>query len=119
MKRICIKRLSSENELDKENNILEAWLADSYFTRLRGLLGKKKLGDKDGLLLVGCSSVHTFGMRYPLDLVFLDKKGKVVKCREYVQPFRTASARGAYFTLELNKGMISKQGISVDDRFHW
>jgi uncharacterized membrane protein (UPF0127 family) len=119
MKRITLKRHVCEHAHDKDCPILEAWLADSYFTRLRGLLGKKQLSDNNGLLLERCSSVHTIGMSYPLDLVFLDKNGKVVKCQEGVKPFRTASARGAYYTLELNQGVISKQGISVNDHFYW
>ena len=92
-------------------------MADSYFTRLRGLMGKKSMEDTGGLLLKRCSAVHTIGMRYALDLVFMDKSGKVLKCTEGVKPFRTASARGAYYTLELNQGMIQKQGIKVNDRF--
>ncbi|MES9970360.1 MAG: DUF192 domain-containing protein [Candidatus Thiodiazotropha sp.] len=96
---------------------LTVQMADSYFSRLRGLMGKKSMGDTGGLLLKKCSAVHTIGMRYTLDLVFMDKSGKVLKCTEGVKPFRTASARGAYYTLELNQGMIQKQDIKVDDRF--
>ncbi|MBW9275224.1 MAG: DUF192 domain-containing protein [Candidatus Thiodiazotropha sp. (ex. Lucinisca nassula)] len=119
MKRIRLKKHATEDDPAKGSPALEAWVADSYLTRLRGLLGKKRLDDSDGLLLERCASVHTFWMRYPLDLVFMDKKGKVVKCQEGVKPFRTASARGAYYTLELNQGVISKQGISESDHFYW
>ncbi|MCU7945014.1 MAG: DUF192 domain-containing protein [Candidatus Thiodiazotropha sp. (ex Cardiolucina cf. quadrata)] len=119
MKRIRLKRHATEDDPAKESPALEAWVADSYLTRLRGLLGKKRLDDSDGLLLERCASVHTFWMRYPLDLVFMDKKGKVVMCQEGVKPFRTASAHGAYYTLELNQGVISKQGISESDHFYW
>jgi uncharacterized membrane protein (UPF0127 family) len=119
MKRISLKRQDSKYGSTKAYPVLEAWLADTYFSRLRGLLGRKQLGENDGLLLERCASVHTFGMRYPLDLVFLDKKGKVMKCQEGVKPYRTASARGAYYTLELNQGVISKQGISENDHFYW
>jgi uncharacterized membrane protein (UPF0127 family) len=116
MKRISLKRHGGSGKADPG---LQAWVADTYFTRLRGLLGRKKLNDNHGLLLERCASVHTFGMRYPLDLVFLDKEGKVLKCQASVKPFRTASALGAYYTLELNQGVISKQGISESDRFYW
>jgi uncharacterized membrane protein (UPF0127 family) len=119
MRTVNLKREGSVDSTGDESFPLKAWVADSYFTRLRGLLGKKRLNDNDGMSLERCSSVHTFGMSYPLDLVFMDKKGKVVKVQESVKPFRTASARGAYYTLELNQGVISKQGISENDHFFW
>jgi uncharacterized membrane protein (UPF0127 family) len=116
MKRISLKRQGGS---DKADLCLQAWVADTYFTRLRGLLGREKLNDNHGLLLERCASVHTFGMFYQLDLVFLDKEGKVLKCQASVKPFRTASAPGAYYTLELNQGVINKKGISESDRFYW
>lgn len=119
MKRIRLKRRVTGNDLKIRQSDLEVWLADRYLSRLRGLLGRKRLGDNDGLLLKRCSAVHTIGMRYSLDLVFMDKNGKVLKCQENVKPFRAASARGAYYTLELNHGVIDRQGIAVNDHFYW
>ncbi|MES9993783.1 MAG: DUF192 domain-containing protein [Candidatus Thiodiazotropha sp.] len=116
MKRVRLtKHMSNGGSQNAQQ--LDARLADTYISRLRGLLGKKQLADNDGLLLKRCASVHTVGMRYAIDLVFMDKKGLVLKCQERVKPFRAASAPGAYYTLELNNGVIRKQGISVDDQF--
>jgi uncharacterized protein len=117
MKIIEMKKQDMDNVDSGCAPIITAMLADNYFTRLIGLMGKKQMDDSGGLLLKKCSSVHTIGMRYALDLVFMDKMGKVLKCAEGVKPFRTASAKGAYYTLELNQGMIRKQGIEVNDRF--
>ncbi|MCU7876937.1 MAG: DUF192 domain-containing protein [Candidatus Thiodiazotropha sp. (ex Lucinoma borealis)] len=119
MKQIKLRRQAMDDPIAGEAFGLEVLLADSYLSRLRGLLGKKRLSDTAGLLLKRCAAVHTIGMRYPLDLVFMDKRGKVLKCQEGVKPFRTAGVRGAYYTLELNQGMIRKQGIAVDDCFVW
>ncbi|MCU7946455.1 MAG: DUF192 domain-containing protein [Candidatus Thiodiazotropha sp. (ex Cardiolucina cf. quadrata)] len=119
MKQIKLCRQAMDDPTTSEAIGLEVLLADSYLSRLRGLLGKKQLSDSEGLLLKRCATVHTVGMRYPLDLVFMDKRGKVLKCQEGVKPFRTAGVRGAYYTLELNQGMIRKQNIAVDDRFVW
>jgi uncharacterized membrane protein (UPF0127 family) len=119
MKRIRLKREAMDSSLARSDERLEAWLADTYLSRLRGLLGRKRLGGNHGLLLKRCAAVHTIGMHYPLDLVFMDKTGRVLKCLEGVKPFRSASARGAYYTLELNQGTISKQTISVNDSFTW
>jgi uncharacterized membrane protein (UPF0127 family) len=95
---------------------LNVRLADGYFSRLRGLLGRKRLEPSEGLLLTRCASVHTFGMGYPLDLVFLDRSCRVIKCCEGVKPYRTASARAAYYTLELSAGTLRRQKISIDDQ---
>lgn len=119
MKQIKLRRQEMDDPTTSEVFGLDVLLANSYLSRLRGLLGKKQLSDSEGLLLKRCATVHTVGMRYPLDLVFMDKRGKVLKCQEGVKPFRTAGVRGAYYTLELNQGMIRKQSITVDDRFVW
>jgi hypothetical protein len=119
MKRIRLKRRDVGRDSEVKQPDLEVWLADSYLSRLRGLLGRKQLGDNDGLLLKRCAAVHTIGMHYALDLVFMDRNGKVLKCQAGVKPFRTASVRGAYYTLELNQGVIDKQGITIDDHFSW
>ena len=54
-------------------------MADGVFTRLRGLLGHPEPQPGEGLLIVPCSGVHMFGMRYPLDVAFLDGSGRVVR----------------------------------------
>lgn len=66
-----------------------------------------------------CGSVHTVGMRYPLDLVFMDREGKVLKCVHGLRPFRMAGARSAHFTLELAAGEIDRSGVSVGDVLSW
>jgi uncharacterized protein len=110
----CVASDSNSSDI-----VFKIRLADSYYSRLRGLLGRKRLQEREGLLLERCASVHTIGMHYPLDLVFLDKHGKVMQCREGVKPFRTASAKGAYYTLELDMGEIRKNDIKVNDLFEW
>lgn len=119
MKRVRLGRYASGYKKSGQAKQMEAWIADSYLSRLRGLLGKKQLSGTDGLLLKRCSAVHTIGMRYSLDLVFMDREGKVLKCAEGVKPFRMATAKGAYYTLELNEGVINEQDISISDHFYW
>ncbi|MEW8388449.1 MAG: DUF192 domain-containing protein [Candidatus Thiodiazotropha sp.] len=119
MKRVRLKKHAMNSELIHDGSELEAWLADTFLSRLLGLLGKKRLGDNEGLLLIRCAAVHTVGMHYHLDIIFMDKKGMVLKCIQGVMPFRSVSARGAYYTLEINQGTISSQGISVNDSFTW
>ncbi len=70
-------------------------------SRLLGLawLGRKRAGP--GLLIPRCASVHTFGMRFPLDLYFLDRQGTVLAVRRRVPPRRLAWCRGADAVLEI------------------
>lgn len=84
--------------------VARVWRADNPFTRLRGLLARPPLGAGEGLLLAPCGSVHTMGMGYPLDVVFLSKEAQVLGWRAGVRPWRAAAHRGAYATLELAAG---------------
>jgi uncharacterized protein len=78
-------------------------LADTYLTRLVGLLSKSKLSDEEGLLITRCPSVHTFFMRFSIDVVFLNKDNKVVKLIGNMRPWRMSPwVREAENVLELN-----------------
>lgn len=79
-------------------------VADSFFTRLVGLLATPVLPPGTGLLIKPCSSVHTFGMRYPIDLVFIDSSNRVVKVVAGLKACRLAAAEGAAYVLELPAG---------------
>ncbi len=106
---------------DGESLIPRVWRAERWWQRLRGLLFRSPLaGDaSEALLIVPCNSVHTVGMRYPLDVVFLDRGGTVVGCRERVGPWRGSAARGARATLELYAGGIARLAIVPGDRLDW
>ena len=93
--------------------------ARTLWQRLRGLLGRPALIRGEGLLITPCNSVHTFGMRYPLDLVFLDHGGTVVKCVTGLRPYCIAAARRARHTLELAPGSIASAHILVGDVLQW
>ena len=98
----------------------EATVADSYFTRLIGLLGKTKrwaqLGK--GLWIVPSSGVHTIGMLFPIDLIFLSKEKEVVHVEEFVRPFRISKVSlKAMSVLELPPYTIYRSGTQVGDRF--
>ncbi len=91
--------------------ILHLRIADGFFSRARGLLGRK-LGADEGLLITPCMAVHTFAMGYPLDVVFLDRDHQVVKTVSSLQPWRTAGAAGAHAVLELSSGQAAQYGLS-------
>ena len=91
-------------------------VASSPFARMRGLLGRSGLESGEGLLLRPASSVHTFFMRFAIDVVFLGREGEVLKVAKRVPPWRTAAARGAKAVVELPAGEAGRRGIRVGDR---
>jgi uncharacterized membrane protein (UPF0127 family) len=91
-------------------------LADSPVTRLRGLLGRDGLEQGEGLLLRPASSIHTFFMRFPIDVVFLDRALVVLGIQDTIDPWRAASQRGAKAVLELPAGESSLRGLKVGDQ---
>ena len=87
------------------------WMADRPWSRMRGLLGRSGLEQGEGLFLKPCGSVHTLFMRFPIDVVFLDRELSVLAVRPAVPPWRTAGTRGAKVTLELAAGEAARLGI--------
>jgi uncharacterized membrane protein (UPF0127 family) len=90
-------------------------LADSVFARARGLLGRSALEPDEGLLLRPANSVHTAFMRFPIDVVFLDRELNVLDVREAVRPWRVAARSGARAVLELAAGEAARQRITPAD----
>jgi len=97
----------------------EAAVADSYVTRLIGLIGKTKrwaqLGK--GLWIVPSRGVHTIGMLFPIDLIFLSKNKEVVHVEEHLRPFRISKVSlKASSVLELPPHAIYHSGTQVGDK---
>jgi uncharacterized membrane protein (UPF0127 family) len=86
-------------------------LAETPFARMRGLLGRSGLSSGEGLLLRPAGSVHTAFMRFPIDVVFLDRDSRVLKVAAELAPWRTAACRGARAVLELPAGEANRQGL--------
>ena len=91
-------------------------VADSYLLRLRGLLGRSGLAAGDGLLLRPCGSVHTWFLRFAIDVVFLDGELKVLRVLPRMRRWRMAGASGAKAVLELAAGEAETRGVRVGDR---
>lgn len=90
-------------------------LADTPATRIIGLMFKKNIKGADGLLLDPCNSIHTFFMRYSLDVVFLSKSNEVIKVIRNLKPWRmTLIYFKARKTLELPAGKLPSD-IDVGD----
>jgi len=79
-------------------------VATSGASRRKGLLGRDGLASGEGLWIVPCESVHTFFMRFPIDLVYLDRKHRVRKVRHAVGAWRLSACFSAHSILELPAG---------------
>jgi uncharacterized membrane protein (UPF0127 family) len=98
----------------------EAVVADGYLRRLVGLLGKTKRWARlgAGLWIVPSRGVHTIGMLFPIDLLFLSKDKEVVHLQEHVRPFRVSSVTlKADSVLELPPHTIYRTGRPAGDLF--
>ena len=88
--------------------------ADGWWAKGLGVLGRPALAPGAGLWLPGVASVHTLGVRFPLDLVFLDQDFSTVRVVQNVQPNRwLVRAGGAAHTLELGAGTLARMGFAV------
>lgn len=87
--------------------------------RLRGLLGRPRLQNGEGLLIDPCPSVHTIGMSYPLDLVFLDADFRLLKQVSALKPLRWAACTNARATLELAPGSLEALALTPGDHLEW
>jgi uncharacterized protein len=89
--------------------------ADTSAKRRVGLLKHKSLPRGEGLWIVPCESVHTFFMKFPIDLVYLDRKLKVRKVRHAVAPWRLSACLTAHSILELPAGIAAETGTIAGD----
>jgi uncharacterized membrane protein (UPF0127 family) len=94
-------------------------LADKPHTRLRGVIGWKRLRPGEGMLIRPTFSIHTAFVRFPIDAVFLDKEMTVVSIAQELKPWRLATAWHAKAVLELAAGECERLGVRPGDRFGW
>ena len=98
--------------------ILEkAYVADSFFLRLKGLLGRRELPPGEGLVIVPCNSIHTVGMAFPIDAAFVDAGGVIRYLEEGMPPSRVGKrVKGARYVIEGPAGLFSRTGTEAGDR---
>lgn len=94
-----------------------ALAGESFWVRLRGLLGKRALLPGQGLLMAPCRAVHTFGMRFPIDVVYITQERRVIRVATTMPPNRCGPwVKGSYYVLELPAGTVARTGTVVGDR---
>lgn len=108
---ICAVNARTGTTLGEEIRVAQDWLS-----RSRGLLGRTALRPGEGLLIRPCNSIHMFFMKCAIDVLFLDKNGKVVGIRENLKPWRMAGELVlGHSVIELSEGQIEKKDIKIGD----
>ena len=90
-------------------------LAQDSRTRTRGLLGRDGLADGSVMVIAPCNAVHTFFMRFAIDVVFTDRQGRVLKLTRHLKPWRVGAALRAFAALEFAEGSIDTGGVREGD----
>ena len=92
-------------------------VADGFFDRFLGLMFRKRLDEGCGLLLVPCSQIHTFSMKFAIDAVFLDKNNVILMIEKEMKPWRAGkNVAASAKVLELNAGEAEARGLVPGDR---
>ncbi len=115
MRLVRVVNTRAQQELGSRIRIADRWLP-----RLRGMLARPEPGPGEGLLLTPCASVHMYGMRFPLDVAFLDQGGTVIALYPSLPPgSRTRWHRNAAHALELPSGALAESGTRLGDVLVW
>lgn len=95
-------------------------IASSFFARAKGLLGERSLADGNALWIHSCRSIHTWFMRFPIDVVFVDDRMRVRKVCENVGPWRmTLPSPKLKSVFEMPAGTLSRLGpVDIGDELH-
>lgn len=91
-------------------------VATTSARRSKGLIGRDSLPPGGGLWIAPCESVHTFFMRFPIDLVYVDRALRVKKVRDSVRPWRMSACLSAYSIIELPAGVARMTGTKPGDQ---
>ncbi|MFT5395912.1 MAG: uncharacterized membrane protein (UPF0127 family) [Gammaproteobacteria bacterium] len=103
-----------------DNCLFEKVLRTTRFLeRLCGLLFSPRLKNNEALLIEPCSSVHTVGMRYAIDVVFIDKDWHVIKTTKSLKPWRLAASSKAYRVLELASEGLAQIELPSGQKLKW
>lgn len=107
---------TAHNETRRKDLATRLEVADNGYARRKGLLGRDCLAPGAGLWIYPCESVHTFAMRFSIDLVYLDRNHVVRKIRSNVPPGRISACFTAHSVIELPEGTIATTGTQAGDR---
>ena len=111
-------RVALVNERTQQPLATAVEIAATRTTRRRGLLGRDGLEPSTAMLLAPCASVHTVGMRFPIDVVFVDRQGFAVKVVRDMKPWRIAMAPSSRAVIEMAAGSLRWGQVMLGDRLY-
>lgn len=98
----------------------EVVLGNTFYKRLAGLASRSEMTREQGLLLFPCKQVHTFGMSFPIDVVFLSKDNEIIHIETSMQKNHVGKYfKNAFSVLELCSGVTKEAGLSIGDRLEF
>jgi uncharacterized membrane protein (UPF0127 family) len=107
------------NAATKQTLIPKLEVASTFFTRAKGLLGRDSMNESEALWISPCNNIHTFFMRFAIDLIFLNRDLVVTKTVPNVTPGRLVFASWKTASvIELKAGFLEKNPVQVGDRLH-
>lgn len=90
-------------------------MADTFFSRLKGLMGKKSLDKGEGIIIKPCSSIHSFGMKMAIDVAFIDKDNQVIHILSNFKPRKMSPIiKGSKYVIEASANLF-KDKLEVKD----
>jgi uncharacterized membrane protein (UPF0127 family) len=112
-------KLYKTTDSNAELLIDQLQLAESFFARARGLLGRRDLPGNEALWIKPCRDIHTFFMKFAIDCVFLDNKMKIVKIACDVTPYKLI---GPFWksssVIEFHSGFVEEKKLRVGDQLY-
>lgn len=109
-------RLSIRNVTRGTDLASAAEVAGTGAQRSKGLLGRTGLAPGEALWIVPCEAVHTFFMKFSLDLVYLDRRRRIVKIKRNVAPWRLSACVRAHSVIEFAAGALHPEGVHLGDQ---
>ena len=114
-----MKKVKVFNESKNTTLLEEAEKADSFFLRLKGLLGRSSLPPGKGMIIKPCKAVHTVAMAFTIDVAFVDENNYICHVINSMVPYRfSPTIRKAYYVIEAPAGTFKSSGTNLGDKIN-
>ncbi len=100
-------------EIKVEGYVLatEVYVADSFLKRAKGLLGKSAISANNAMVIIPCNAIHTFFMRFNIDVIFISDENKIISLHKTVKPWKVLRQLSAKYVVELPDNTINNAGL--------
>ena len=106
--------------INQSNNTLlfsKAQKKIRFFSKFCGLMFRKEIDKENALIFYNAKAVHTFFMRFPIDVIFLDKNMRALRICQGLKPSRMVFCRGAFYAIECANGLTAVKEVQCGDVF--